>query len=279
MQPEWKSTASKFKTALTSQVTHEIALFYDQRTNYASEYDPTKLQVKIIPVEEIITLSNQIYQDDLTSQNDESIKGQIKEVFDAIMDMSKLKTRMEDAFQQEIFKQWFVYEAMTGTYKFTGTTDLETTEKAVANMMLVFDKEGKTKLDKIDLEYTKKIAKKTKIFPAFKSHSSTSDMVIRASTEGKLEETPVEEEVTLNQYINTVIDEELELVSKEVLLQEGIIDLGKEIISKLSNSITKMIMRVTDMIRYYADKGFSELLKFLGIEIEDVQVEGMEIDF
>ena len=204
-----------------------------------------------------------------TGNTGEELQNSAKTVLEKSIDSTMLETILEDVFIDTTFKKWVVYEAATGTFKFTGDVALDTTSDPVANKIAVFSESGDVEVKDIDIQWAEKNAKKVTTSVSFKSSNKTTTLALRM-------------------LINEVVDGELNMLNEnitkivteaKVLLNEGwkfgemaIVKLKnvfltiwkgiKNLIKKFYNNV---ILKMFNKLKELAKKGVDSLMKFFGI--------------
>jgi hypothetical protein len=156
----------------------------------------------------------------------------------------KLTTQSKD------FSLYFCLEAMTGDKKFEEVQD---SEMAIANYLLAVDKSGdRVMLHKAEDKYAQKIAQQVQIYVSFKSSGGSKASAVRSRVVSSQNNSYVYSVKSLTEYCES-------LGINTQVLNEGIFDWFK----KAWNMIVELVK-----------KGISYLMKFLGIEVDKVDIQG-----
>lgn len=192
------------------------------------------------------------------------------------------------------FKLWFTYEAASGHMKFAPTP------KASANWIVEFNTTGGhnqvNRLEKasstagrvIPSSYMEELSHKTTFRIGFKTATGSGKGGSAAASLRSGEKTKkqlAKERETLNAGVAPLSELEyfaesawLDIVESS-LLTEGIMDSLKSAFSSVTRALTEWVKRIMTKLREIASKGIDALLSFLGIEVETVDVDGIDMLF
>ena len=185
--------------------------------------------------------------------------------------------------------QYFIYEAMSGSKKFS-------IQKAKASVCMEFDAnsgaitkfvpvtvDGKNKFGdfpKISSEL-KSIASKVKVYAAWKSSSGNPYSSLRVSSvlhkEEETLQSIIKEIVRKDIIANAVLKEEIEQIDEFAAIGrvfDKLKEVGKNAINWIKNLVTKILNAVKNALNKIAQMGskmFEGLFKFIGIEIQTVR--------
>lgn len=181
---------------------------------------------------------------------DRELENSAKTVLEKSIDSTMLETLLSNVFEDDTFKKWVVYEAATGTFKFTGNVALDTTEPPVANKIVVFSEFGDAEVKNIDIQWAERNARKVTTSVSFKSSNKMSTLAFRM-------------------LIKEVIDGELNVLNENItkitttvkkLLNEGsLLTFGKSSISKIKAFFSKIWDGITNLIKKFYN---NVILKF-----------------
>tara|TARA_B100000287_G_C20618196_1_gene774882 strand:+ start:38 stop:1612 length:1575 start_codon:yes stop_codon:yes gene_type:complete len=200
----------------------------------------------------------------------------------------KLKKHLDFSKNPE-FMQYFIYEAMSGSKKFS-------IQKAKASVCMEFDAnsgaitkfvpvtvDGKNKFGdfpKISSEL-KSIASKVKVYAAWKSSSGNPYSSLRVSSvlhkEEETLQSIIKEIVRKDIIANAVLKEEIEQIDEFAAIGrvfDKLKEVGKNAINWIKNLVTKILNAVKNALNKIAQMGskmFEGLFKFIGIEIQTVR--------
>ena len=153
------------------------------------------------------------------------------------IDHKRIDANFKQAFQNDSFKKWCVYEASAGTYKFTGVADTKASNDAVANKILVFGEDGKVKVKEITPSWAKGYASNVTPIVAFKSSGRSKFTAFRLMQEGYNPyksgfendlNTIIKEETGKIDTLITESVEQMDLLLNEISVKGILKSIGKE---------------------------------------------------
>lgn len=226
---------------------------------------------KILKQQKIKTTSGK----DITVKiNPTKYKKEIKEFLAWKAQMQELSPKITAFFENnQKFKEWFCFEAATGTIKFSD-------DISKANWVTEFDPAGETSQVNSLIEsngpspYIKKLASHTKIRISAKTNSGSkvdatgigqTGGVLRAGVEKITKKAAAAMGITLESMINESYDNFFNVLSEsnELLTEVDFFNKVKEwIVTTFDNLITK--------IKELAEAGINAVLEFLGWEVDAV---------
>ena len=211
----------------------------------------------------------------------EALKKQIRDVVNVSIQTTEWQETFSTFFNQNTdLKQWMVYEAASGLYKFTGQASTGKaypgTQREVANKILVFNDNGFVE------EYTNLVdygANNTQLIDnvvvAYKGEGRTKAASVRIFSDYEPEgELPLLEEI-LNEETPR-LQQEIYQIERSYLLSEGMfrgaINKMKKFVSHVSNLLKnfyeKVIKNFVTKLFELAKQGITKFLDALGLEIE-----------
>ena len=191
-------------------------------------------------------------------------------------DISKI---MNDTFNNnDQIREWFLYEAATGEYKFSP----ESPAKSSANYVLVFDiKTGASKMVQISAglkgltPYIQKNSKKMSVYARWKTGSSKTGYSWSALSLGTAAENLNEEIDALETDIDGMLNEAFHNQSySDMFLSEG--KIADTMIAMLRSMFRKVMDKVIVAMKKYAAMGFPYMIvfiqKFFNVGLADIIV-------
>lgn len=159
--------------------------------------------------------------------------------------------------EDNMFKQYFVYEAASGAGKFVDKT-------AVANSFLVFSSaDGKSVVEVFENEKSPVIVDLSKNL-SFRLRWKHGSKVVLA---GDIKAKKLYEGNTYQKFLQ----EEISSFMNNNMIQEGIMDFFHAVTNWLRGFIKKVIMKIRELLK----KGLNAVYDFFEISIEDVVVSGI----
>lgn len=228
----------------------------------------------------------------VSSIDREAIFDAAKKMVGIRKEFQKLTPVVQDWFENNReFKMWFTYEAASGHLKFSPTP------KASANWIVEFDTNGganevnrleeasSTSSRIIPSAYLRNLSQKTTFRLSFKTSTGsgkggTSAVSFRSSekTKKQLEKERMvrTESVSALEYF---AESAWRDIMESVLLQEGIWDSVKSSVASVYRTIVEWVSRIVAKLRELLANGIDAFLAFIGIEIENVEVDGIDMLF
>ena len=218
----------------------------------------------------------------VSNQDTTELKEEISGVITAAIDHKRLDGEVKAIFKNKEFKKWCVFEAATGTFKFSGEAIKDSQKEGVANKILVFGIDGTANLEKLNLAWAKKYATKVDTSVNFKSsgRGKGTNLRLQAGKPEKISSGKMPQfsgSAKLLREVKSIVDEayvDYILNTNYILNEISWGDLkaaGKKIIKNIKGMITKfyqkVFKRIIDKIKEYAKKGIDAFLELLGIEI------------
>ena len=217
------------------------------------------------------------------SLGNEVLQGEMKNVVEMAIDHKRIDANFKQAFQNDSFKKWCVYEASAGTYKFTGVADTAASNDAVANKILVFGEDGKVQVKEITPSWAKGYASNVTPIVAFKSSGRSKFTAFRLMQEGYNPyksgfendlNTIIKEETSKIDTLITESVEQMDLLLNEINVKgflKSISRIAKKLLKKITDSIKnfyeRVIKKVLKKLREFAKSGIEKFCDYLGIEI------------
>jgi hypothetical protein len=239
---------------------------------------PTWFIEGVPPIDEM-TMA-QWFSNYVAEQPSEDLREEISGVIAAAIDHKRLDGEVKAIFENVEFKKWCVFEAATGTFKFSGEAIKDSQKEGVANKILVFGIDGSAKLEKLNIAWAKKYAPTVDTSVNFKSSGRGKGTNLRLQAPEKISSGKVPQfssSAKLLREVKSIVDEELVdyiLNTNYILNEISFGDLkaaGKKIIKNIKSMMTKfyqkVFKRIIDKIKEYAKKGIDTFLDLLGIEI------------
>lgn len=204
----------------------------------------------------------------------DALNDDLKSVLKQSVDNRILDDMLSEIFRDDKFKTWVVYEAASGTFKFTGDVEVNTTYEPVANKMMVFSETGNVSIEGIDREWASGFAKKVRSTFSFKSSGNYSAAVLRLVSSKMIDE----ELNILNENISKVFSDTRQLINEG--LYDRLSRFGKKAWDKLKSVSKKIwdgindamrkfynniILKMFNKLKELAKQGMDSLMKFLGI--------------
>ncbi len=211
----------------------------------------------------------------------EALKKQIRDVVNVSIQTTEWQETFSTFFNQNTdLKQWMVYEAASGLYKFTGQASTGQaypgTQREVANKILVFSDNGFVK------EYTNLVdygANNTQLVDnvvvSYKGEARTKAASVRIFSDYEPEgELPLLEEI-LNEETPR-LQQEIYQIERSYLLSEGMfrgaINKMKKFVSHVSdllkNFYEKVIKNFVTKLFELAKQGITKFFEALGLEVD-----------
>ena len=241
---------------------------------------PTWFIEGVPPIDEMAMA--QWFTNYVAEQPSEDLREEISGVIAAAIDHKRLDGEVKAIFENVEFKKWCVFEAATGTFKFSGEAIKDSQKEGVANKILVFGIDGSTKLEKLNIAWAKKYAPTVDTSVNFKSsgRGKGTNLRLQSSTPKTISSGKVPQfssSAKLLREVKSIVDEEYVdyiLNTNYILNEISFGDLkaaGKKIIKNIKSMMTKfyqkVFKRIIDKIKEYAKKGIDAFLDLLGIEI------------
>jgi len=210
------------------------------------------------------------------SQVTKDMKEEVGGIIGAAMDHKRIDVEFKRAFEDNDFKKWAVYEAASGNYKFSGNDDLSSSNKPIANKILVFGLDGSAEVKQINESWASSYISNVSSVVAFKSSGRSKFTAFRLLSEIKDDEPAT----TFENDVSDIINEELNNFKQEFeftsLIEEGLFDnlknIGKKLISKISNTVknfySNVIKKIISKLQSYAKAGINSLADALGFNID-----------
>lgn len=210
----------------------------------------------------------------------EKVARSLKPLADKFLDRDeakgKLTSELKKFFSEDAeFRDWFVFEAATGFTKFSPEGPKG---KPISNWVLKFDTSGAvheceqliTGKNKPSA-FVSKMAEKVKFRISWKTPTSKGQKTF-LSLRGD-----ILKEEKLPEYIPT-LDAILENAEKEYesLFNESEV-ITESIISKVTGYFKSLFHKIVSALYEAAKRGVGAIVSFLGLEVEDVQVSGLEV--
>jgi len=206
---------------------------------------------------------------------------------------SNLAPKFDKIWESPIFKKWVVYEAASGNYKFSGNSDLNSSEAAMANRILQFNSSGKVKDVMITPDWAKGYSGKVSSTVGYKTAGKTKATAWRLMTEQGVKNPENYNslfEYELEKILNTenkVLTEGInKIITESQLLQEGFLDnlrkKGQDFIKNVKKAFTKLMNTIKNFVKKYfiqvlkkvsaklkqfAQQGFNFFVDALGIQV------------
>lgn len=224
------------------------------------------------------------------SKGQEKLKEEARLIIEGAISNKNLDKQFKEIFQKDPdFKKWCVYEAATGNYKFSGDTNLKSSEEPIANKILVFDEDGSAYVKPITAAWAKGKAKSVVPTVSFKSSGRSKYTALRLSSESyehdysteftqDLNDILEEEQLILNDELNEAFEE-----YNDLLLEMNFRDLAKKaksmvktVVSKVRSSIQKffrnVIKKTLSRLQQLAAEGLRKFMEYIGLEVDGYAV-------
>ena len=91
------------------------------------------------------TTTSKLFKDFLKTYDNKEMADEASEVLTTAIDHKNLKPIFDKVWNNNTFKKWVVYEAATGNFKFSGNSNLNSSQDSIANEIMVFDLDKLTK--------------------------------------------------------------------------------------------------------------------------------------
>jgi len=218
------------------------------------------------------------------SQGTKELQEEARDIINAAIDHKRLDAELKKAFNDNEFKKWVVYEASSGNFKFSGNSDLNSVNDAIANEILVFDLNGAVNVKAINASWAAGYASNVTPNVNFKSSGRQKYTALRLVQESK--------DFGINDFQNDLMDimnEEMEslngLITESVeVFNELITEINfGQIISKIKKLAQRLLKRILDSIKRFYDNtikkvikkiqeyinlGITKFLEYLGVDID-----------
>jgi hypothetical protein len=188
---------------------------------------------------------------------------------------ARLTTEIKKFFEEDpVFRNWFVFEAATGFTKFSPEGPKG---KPISNWVLKFDTTGKVhELEPLiskggkPAPYVKKMAEKVKFRVSWKTPTSKGTKTFLSLRGDILKEETLPEYIpTLDNILEEATEEYTKLFSNDVL--------SENVLTKIGGWFKNLYKKIMDALMTVAKRGVGAVLSFLGLEVENVQVSGLEV--
>lgn len=207
----------------------------------------------------------------------------LKPLADKFLDRDAAKGRLTSELKKFFaedpeFRNWFVFEAATGFTKFSPEGPKG---KPIANWVLKFDTSGTvhecesliTGKNKPSA-FVAKMAEKVKFRVSWKTPTSKGQKTFLSLRGDILKEETLPEHIpTLSDILESA---EQNWMSECGILSESI-ELTENMISKITGYFTSLYHKIVAALKAVAARGIGAIVSFLGLEVEDVQVSGLEV--
>ena len=281
---------------MSAGVDEAVSTFEAARSMYSIDPKGAKLVSKVMKdIEDYMWgMSSTGYISDLEKLRDsgkkltKDEKDRIEEMEQLHINADYLNGQLNKVFQDITFRQYFCWEAATGTVKF------EPSDDAVANELTVFEPKNGTIKNSLELDSPSKagntIAKQNMFYVSFKTGGGGSKPYL-ALRSRKARKSDFQEQVTFADIVyeelnkseygqNLLLESEVQqldefqifnnLAAKVKGLAVGIKNKVKEIYTR----IMKRVSEAFDFIKQLGVKLIEGLMKFLGVEVTNVKVSG-----
>lgn len=218
------------------------------------------------------------------SKGTKELQEEARDIIQTAIDHNRLDADVKKAFDDDNFKKWCVFEASSGTYKFSGTADVNSVDDPIANKIVVFDLDGTAKVTDINENWARGYSSNVTPTVTFKSSGRQKYTAMRLIQESDENETITfsndlydiitEESENLNRYINESI-EEFDTLLTEIdfrSMMNKVKRIAKRLMNKIRDSITRfydnVIKRSLNKLKDWASLGIRKFLEYLGIEVD-----------
>lgn len=305
----YASLLSQIETALTRRINasvfniNTIAQSADDIEKYRAVSTDQKAQLAAIGIDSETDLKNWI--DDVitfkkgetrkvSSVDREEIFTLAKKMVGIRKEFQKLTPIIQEWFENNPdFKLWFTYEAASGHLKFAPTP------KASANWIVEFDTDGeRNAVNRLELagstaahvrpsSYLRALSQKTTFRLGFKTSSGSGKGGVTAASlrSGEKSKAQVATERTAQDESRTLTDLDYFAEStwrdlmESTLLTEGIWDSVKSAFASVAQMLTAWLSRIIAKLRELLSKGIEAFLSFIGVSVESVDVDGINMLF
>ena len=226
-----------------------------------------------------------ISKKDLSKTN---LRKQIAEVIKVSIDSTEWQNTLTEFFEKnDELKKWIVYEAASGIGKFTGQPSGSKKYKggttAVANSILVFDKNGIKKKEDIFKWSMANSQLASKISVSYKGSGRSKYIKLGISAGKEYNNAPILNESNTFDDIVDIEYVQMQYEMNELFLNEGVLDWAKEKFSSASKAASKLysnlkeivknfyervIVKFFEKIQEWLSKGITYALDILGLEID-----------
>jgi len=215
-------------------------------------------------------------------------KDRIEEMESLQVNAEYLNGQLNKVFQDTTFRQYFCWEAATGTVKFKPSPE------AISNELTVFDAKNGTIKNSLKLDSPDKagltIAKQNSFYVSFKTGGRKSKPYLSLRSR-KARKTDFVEQVTfadivyeeLNKYDygqNLLLEsevqqlDEFQIFNKLASKVRGVANNIKNTVKNIYVAIMKRVSEAFDFIKKLGAELVEGLMSFLGVEVSNVQVKG-----
>jgi len=235
------------------------------------------------------------FQDFFKTYDNMEAADEARKVLEHSMDIKEnLAPKFDKIWASPIFKKWVVYEAASGNYKFSGDSNLNSSQAAMANRILQFNSSGNVKDVMITPDWAKGYSSKVKSSVGYKTAGKTKQTSWRLMTEQGVENPENYNslfEYELEKILNTenkVLTEGInKIIQESQLLQEGFLDnlrkKGQDFVKGIKKAFTKLMSNIKSFVNKYfiqvfkkisaklkqfAKQGFNFFADALGIEVD-----------
>ena len=226
-----------------------------------------------------------ISKKDLSKTN---LRKQIAEVIKVSIDSTEWQETLSSFFEKnDELKKWIVYEAASGFGKFTGEASgskfYTGSTTAVANSILVFDKNGIKKKENIFKWSMANSQLASKISVSYKGSGRSKYIKLGISAGKEYDNVPILNESNTFDDIVDLEYVQMKYEMNELFLNEGVLDWAKEKFASASAAATKLysnlkeivknfyervILKFFEKIQEWLSKGIAYVLDILGLELD-----------
>ena len=218
-------------------------------------------------------------------------KDAIEEMEGLQLEAEFLNKKLNSLFEDQIFKQYFCWEAATGETKFKPSPN------GISNKLVVFNETGSISntliLDSPN-KAGKTIAGKNSFYVSFKTGGSKSKPYLSLRTKafrGQMTEQVTFRDIVLDELSksefgkNLLIEsnlqqlDEFQIFNKLVTKIKGVAGTIKNKVKNIYNAIMKRVTQAFNYIKALGKKLIEGLMNFLGVEVSDVTVNKGRGDF
>ena len=273
-----------------------ISTFEAARSMYSMDAKGQKVITKVMKdIEDYMYgMSSSGYITDLEKLRDsgntltKADKDRIEEMESLQVNAEYLNGQLNKVFQDTTFRQYFCWEAATGTVKFKPSPE------AISNELTVFDAKNGTIKNSLKLDSPDKagltIAKQNSFYVSFKTGGRKSKPYLSLRSR-KARKTDFVEQVTfadivyeeLNKYDygqNLLLEsevqqlDEFQIFNKLASKVRGVANNIKNTVKNIYVAIMKRVSEAFDFIKKLGAELVEGLMSFLGVEVSNVQVKG-----
>ncbi len=225
------------------------------------------------------------FDDYWKTQGTEELQNEMRDIIGSAIEHKKITEKINKALDDVNFKKWVIYEAASGNFKFSGDSDLGSSNDAIANKLVKFDLNGSVQIADIDANWSVQYAPKVKTLVVFKSSGKNKRAVLRGITMESTQPQTNDFQSDLANIINEETERLYETINETIELHNDLLleidfkkawsnvkSIASKLMNRIVNSIKKfyhnVIKKAIDKLKEWARDGLTKFLEYLGIEMD-----------